>query len=169
MGAAATQFATIKSAKDYLVGRIVAEAERQGAALSTVEREMLYFAQDGVISKHMEKVNEEFERDYDEDEYEHKIASLVRCLESDSTAEQQEMWDDAILKLCEGDHYLLVLSDGAAPPKPPVIPIPSGLRAWLPELKPKRKRPSGDRLKLVLAALVVFALVFGAMLLIGRQ
>jgi hypothetical protein len=89
MGSAATQFGTIKSAKDYLVGRIVAEAERQGAALSKVEREMLYFSQDGVISKHMEEVNEEFERDYDEDEYEQKIAALVRCLESDSTAEPQ--------------------------------------------------------------------------------
>jgi len=169
MGSTATQFGTIKSAKDYLVGRIVAEAERQGAALSKVEREMLYFSQDGVISKHMEEVNEEFERDYDEDEYEQKIAALVRCLESDSTAEPQKKWDHAVLKLCEGDHYLLVLIDGAASFKPPLIPISSRLRAWMPELRPKHKRPSGDRLKLALAALVVYAVILGAILLFGRR
>ena len=73
------------------------------------------------------------------------------------------------MKLCEGDHYLLVLIDGAASSKPPLIPISSRLRAWMPELRPKHKRPSGERLKLALAALVVYAVILGAILLFGRR
>ena len=65
-----TQFKTIKAAKDYLAGRIIAEAERLCVPLSDIERKMLYFTEDGGLSARMARVNEAFEREYDDDEYE---------------------------------------------------------------------------------------------------
>jgi len=164
-----TQFASIKAAKDYLVGRIVAEAELQGVALSKIEREMLYFTEGGGLSKHMEQVNEQFEREYDNDKYEAKIGSLVRSLESHCSQEEQERWDDAVLKLCEGDHYLLVLIDASAPPKTFMLSTPKGLQRWLPSLDSTSPRPRGDRLRLILVALIVVFVGITLALLFGRR
>ena len=58
------------------------------------------------------EVNAEFERDYDNDEYEPKIAGLVRQIDKrneTSGGDDQAKWDEAVVKLAEGDHYLLVL------------------------------------------------------------
>ncbi len=163
------QFGTIKAAKDYLVGRIVAEAEVQRVPLSKVEREMLNFTEDGGLSKHMEKVNEEFEREYDDDKYKTKIGSLVRGLESHNTQEEQEMWDDAVLKLCEGDHYLLVLIDAGAPAKTSAFFVPKGLCRWLPNFDDKSRRPPGDRGRLLVAAVVLTLAIIMTAILFGRH
>jgi hypothetical protein len=151
-----TQFGTIKAAKDYLVGRIIAEADREDVLLSKVEREMLYFTEDGGLSKHLEQVNEQFEREYDGDEYESKIGLLVRNLQARNSREEQEMWDDAVLKLCEGDHYLIVLIDGGTARQNSIFTIPKGLHRWLPSLDSPERRPPGDLVRLVLAAFVAF-------------
>ncbi len=133
------KFETIEAAKDYLAERIIAEAVRQDVALSSVEREMLYFTED--FSKPMEEVNEAFDREYDSDEYEAKIGSLVRSLESRNTPEEQEKWDEAVLKLSEGDHYLPVLINGAAPSQTFQSFLPKSLQRWLPALDRTQPRP----------------------------
>lgn len=162
---ATTPFRTVKAAKDYLVERIVAEAGRLGVSLSKVEREMLYFTEDGGLSKHMEQVNEAFDRECNEDEYEATIGSLVRSLESHNTAEEQEMWDDAVLKLCEGDHYLLILINGAAPPPKSMFSIPKSLQPWLPTANAPANRQPDDLVRLFVVALILFLAMLTAVII----
>ena len=108
-----TKFNSIRAAKDYLAGQIVDEAKRQGVPLSEVERKMLYFTEDGGLSPAMAAVSEEFDRDYDQDEFEEKIGGLVqRLLARPVATAEQEAWDDAAIKLCDGDNYLTVLING---------------------------------------------------------
>lgn len=137
------EFNSQRKAKEYLVSRIVAEAEREGKPLSEIERKMLYFSETAWTLPDIMEVNAEFERDYDNDEYERKICGLVRAIETQlesADAEESDAWYAAIQKLSEGDHYLLVLLN------PDLVPAA------------KSKRPPGDLLKLWLTA---FAIVFG--------
>jgi hypothetical protein len=124
--AAVPEFETERQAKEYLIGRIVAEARREQVPLSEVERKMLYFTESGSTLPNILEVNAEFERDYDNDEYEQKIAGLVREIEKQNktaTGDEQSKWDDAIVKVSEGDHYLLVLIDlGRSSPAGPLSP-----------------------------------------------
>jgi hypothetical protein len=103
------EFKTEREAKEFLVKCIVAQAERAGTPLTEVERKMLYFSETGWTLPNILEVNAEFERDYDDGDYEQKIAGLVDDIRNSQqdTAE----WDGAIEKLAEGDHYLLYLID----------------------------------------------------------
>ena len=79
---------------------------------------MLYFTESGWTLPDMKKVSAEFDRDYDQDVYERKIAGLVSKIQARDNAQsklEQEAWDSAIEKLNEGDHYLLVLTDAGEP------------------------------------------------------
>jgi len=67
------QFWTAKQAKDYLAGEIAAEVTREGVSLSEMERKMLYFSETDWTLPDMAQVSAEFDRDYDQDEYERKI------------------------------------------------------------------------------------------------
>lgn len=105
---------TIKEAKDFIAGRIVAEAEHEGIPLSEVERKMMYFTETGWTLPDMKEVNEEFDRNYDQDNYEVKIAGLVQSYlkrKEIQTEEEKMMWHEAAYKLSRGDHYLSVLID----------------------------------------------------------
>ena len=155
------RFHTERQAKEYLVERIVAEARREQVPLSEVERKMLYFTESGWTLPNILEVNAEFERDYDNDEYEQKIAGLVRQLEKqDDTAseDEQSRWDDAVVKLSEGDHYLLVLIDlGRSSPAGP-------LSKWLPAASfygTGKVRSPGD-LSAYFAAFAVVFVMFAA-------
>ena len=75
------RFETERAAKEYLIERIVAEAKRGGVPLTEVERKMLYFTESGWTLPNILEVNAAFERDYDDDEYERKIAELARRIE----------------------------------------------------------------------------------------
>ena len=107
-------FKSQRAAKEYLIGKLVAEAEREGKPLSEIERKMLYFSETDWTLPGIMEVNAEFERDYDNDEYERKICGLAKAIEAkwkNDSVEERDMWRAAIEKLCEGDHYLLVLLD----------------------------------------------------------
>jgi len=112
------RFGTVREAKDYLAGRITKEAEREGAQLMEVERKMLYFTETGWTLPDMKEVSVEFDRDYDQEEYERKIAGFVNKIQANDEAQnehEQEAWDRAVEKLSHGDHYLLVLIDAVKP------------------------------------------------------
>ncbi len=68
----------VYEAKEYLIGRILAEARAEGVELSEVERKMLAYSADD--EQLFAALNEEFGRDYDLAEYEEKIGLLVRNL-----------------------------------------------------------------------------------------
>jgi hypothetical protein len=131
-----------REAKAYLIRQILAEADRENIPLSEIERKMLEYSETENTPPDLEEVNAEFDRDYDQSEYEQKIGSLVRNLlarlKSESGAEL-DRWNQALLTLSSEDHYLLVL-----------INMPSGTRA--------SGRPPYDFLKLCLTAAVIVAI-----------
>ena len=132
------RFESEREAKEYLVGRIVDQAKREGTPLTEVERKMLYFSESGWTLPDMMQVNAEFERDCDNDEYERKIAGLAQRIEQNDKAEagpDQAAWGEAVEKLSEGDHYLLVLID------PRLVSVGG------------TTRPPGDLLRLILTGL----------------
>lgn len=134
------EFSSVRNAKEYLVGKIVAEAEREGKPLSEIERKMLYFSETDWTLPEIMEVNAAFERDYDERDYERKIAGLARAIEAQlAEADEQESdnWYAAIEKLSEGDHYLLVLIN------------------YVSAAATESARPRGDLLKLWLTAFVI--------------
>lgn len=162
-----TQFPSQKQAKEYLAGRIIAEAEREGVQLSDVERKMLYFSETDWAPPGILDVAAEFDRDYDDNEYERKIAELVGNSLANATQEQGERWREAVMKLSEGDHYLLVLIARAAPARQ-TGGIMRTLDPWLPQIDGRQKRPAHDLARLLLvglgfAVLVIVAVAIGAM------
>jgi hypothetical protein len=151
-------FRTTQEAKEYLIGQIVGEAGREKIGLSEIEQKMLYFSESGWTLPNIVKVNEEFERDYNNDEYEQKIAGLIRGIEDrqDGTRGEIDEWRNAIRKLSGEDHYLLTL-----------IGLAGGSRSgssfwerWLPSIGlPASNRVRGDFFRLLVAAIVLVAIL----------
>ena len=144
-------FRTVKEAKDFLAGSIAAEAKREGVPLSEVERKMLYFSEVDWTLPDMAAVNAEFDRDCDENEYERKIAGLVQKIEARNHSQnpvEEEAWDEALLMLSEGDHYLSVLI--RAPQKTHTVRY-----AFMPTLDTPIVRPPHDQLMLWVTAFAV--------------
>ncbi len=101
-----------REAKEFLISQIVEEAQRENIPLSEVERKMLYFTESGWTLPDIMKVNEDFDREYDQDEYEHKIAKLVAKADKrirKGSRDDYDKWWAAIRFLQREDHYLLVM------------------------------------------------------------
>jgi hypothetical protein len=127
-----------REAKEFLISEIVAEAQHQNVTLSEVERKMLYFTETGWTLPDILKVSEDFDREYEQDEYEQKIAKLIK--EADrrirrSAGDDYKKWWAAIHFLQREDHYLVVIIRLA------------GLR------------PRGDRLRLFVAAVGIVSVI----------
>jgi hypothetical protein len=153
-------FETEREAKEFLIARIMAAANRDGIELSEVERKMLYFSETGWTLPGMLDLNAEFEREYNNEEYEAKIAGIIRRIERTNAAsgeDDQLLWDDAIVKLSEGDHYLLILIGlGTTPARETA--------KWLPSMDFNATgniRPSGDRFRLIIVALASIVAMAG--------
>jgi len=103
-------FTSGREAKEYLIARIVAEAERERVPLSESERKMMYFTETAWTLPDMGEVSEAFDREYDQRTYEAKIGSLAQQARrhADEINDLQE-WKDAVRTLEQEDHYLLVL------------------------------------------------------------
>ncbi len=131
-----------REAKEFLVSCIVAEAQHENTPLSEIERKMLYFTESGWTLPDMTKVYEDFDREYDQDNYERKISKLIAKADGrirKSSRDDYDRWWAAIRFLQREDHYISVMIRLA------------GLR------------PRGDQLKLFLAGLGLAAcmLVWG--------
>lgn len=114
-------FSGSREAKDFLVSRIAAEAQREGVPLSDVERKMLYFSETAWTLPDMMQIFEEFDREYDRITYERKITRLIRNAAQHDRGEslsQYETWLSAIRLLKREDHYILVMIQqaGLRPP-----------------------------------------------------
>jgi hypothetical protein len=101
-----------KEAKDFLVEQTAEQAALESVALSELEKRMMYFTEsDPASCPNPLELNEEFERQYDTQEYEAKIARLLhhayKRLRQEAPQKTRD-WDDAIRTLRKGDHYLLV-------------------------------------------------------------
>jgi len=130
-----------REAKEFLISRIVAEAQRENIPLSEVERKMLYFTESGWTLPDMTAVYEDFDRDYSQHKYEKKIAKLIRKAakhDYKESREEYDAWWSAIRFLQREDHYISVM------------------------IKIAGLRPAGDQLRLfgtALAFVICFMLV----------
>jgi hypothetical protein len=99
-------------AKQFLIDRVIEEAELEQVRLSDVEKKMLYFTEGHPSLPDISETNAEFERDYDADAYEDKIAALLKnAREHDSRPSpgKELQWKDALDALKKEDHYILVM------------------------------------------------------------
>ena len=139
-----TAFHSAREAKEFLISQIVEEAQRENISLSEVERKMLYFTESGWTLPDIMNVNEDFDREYDQDEYEHKIAKLVTKADKrirKGVHGDYDKWWAAIRFLEREDHYILVMIRLA------------GLR------------PRGDQLRLLTTGLGIVTLILIAIFL----
>lgn len=131
-------FSDAREAKEFLATRIIHEATLQGVTLSEVEQKMLYFTESGWTLPDMPEISDKFDREYDQDEYEEKIAKLVNAAANrtkKTSRDEYRHWWAAIRLLKTEDHYVSVLIDEAD------------------------LRPPGDLLKLWSAGFVIVGLV----------
>lgn len=132
-------FHSARQAKEFVISKIVAEAQGENVPLSDVERKMLYFSESGWSLPDILAVNEEFEREYDSNKYERKIAKLIRSANKHTrrkSLEEYRLWWCAIRFLRKEDHYISVMIQAA------------GIR------------PAGDLLKLFAAALAFISCIW---------
>jgi len=105
-------FHTGRDAKEFLISKIVAEAQHDNVLLSDVERKMLHFTESGWTLPDIMKVSEDFDREYDQDKYEQKIARLVTKADRrirKGSREDYDSWWAAIRFLQREDHYITVM------------------------------------------------------------
>lgn len=131
------RFSTVREAMEYLVSRILLQADRDGVQLTDVERKMLYFSETGWTLPDMMDVNREFDENYDQDEYEMKIRKIVRRIYDEPDSDNS--WDEAVDRIRDEDHYLQVLIGGV--------------------FRKSDKFTWGDKVRVVLAASVVVAVI----------
>ncbi len=129
-----------KKPKEFIAASIAAQAQRDATPLSDIERKMLLFSEVGWAPPDIMEASDEFDRQYDPNEYEKKISTIIKHLDKrlqkDSPAEYDD-WKSAVQYLRPKDHYVNVMIGQA------------GLR------------PPHDQLKLFLWALVVIAAFAG--------
>ena len=118
---------TATTAIQFIVSQIDAEAARRHVTLSDVEREMLRFREAPGLAASTIAAAETFERDYDADAYEQKIAGLLHSAYKRSTPTERPLWADAIERIMQGDWYLGVMLNQAGVYRPPG----DRLRLWL--------------------------------------
>src|SRR5581483_1947804 len=63
-------------------------------------------------------VNEEFEANYHQAEFERKIGRAIRNLRQRATPDEQQRWNDALSAVAGKDHYVLALVNAAGAPRP---------------------------------------------------
>ena len=77
---------------------------------------MLYFTEVGPSLPDIYEVNAEFERTYDSNEYESKIAHLLKSArdrDRNTSLSREQPWKDALRALRKEDHYILVMTSQA--------------------------------------------------------
>lgn len=99
-------------AKQFLINKVTEEARFEHVLLSEIEKKMLYFTEVHPSLPDIYEVNNEFERTYDADEYEDKVANLLRRArdrDREESPDREQHWKDALDSLKEEDHYILVM------------------------------------------------------------
>jgi hypothetical protein len=100
------------TAKKFLISKVIEEARIEGGALSDVENKMLQFTEVNSPPPDVYEVAEQFDREYDSDQYEAKIAGLLknaRERDAQNSAIAEQPWKDALESLKKEDHYILVM------------------------------------------------------------
>jgi hypothetical protein len=105
--------ASVTKAKKFLVNRVIEQAKQDGISLSEIEIQMLGFAEATASAKDMEAAAV-FERDFNDEEYEAKIARLLKsAYQQDKESGKEEAWNSALAELADEDIYLFVMIERA--------------------------------------------------------
>ena len=105
-------FQTGREAKEFLISKIVEEAQLENVPLSEVERKMLYFTESGWTLPDIMEVSEDFDREHNQAKYEKKIAKLVAKADRrirKGSRDDYDKWWAAIRFLQREDHYISVM------------------------------------------------------------
>lgn len=107
---------TQTEAKRFFAEKVIAEAERHGAALSEAERAMLYWSESDPDFAADPALVEALAREISDEEYEAKIVRLLdaayrRDVEADPSLRDQYTHAQALLG--QGDHYIGIMVDQA--------------------------------------------------------
>ena len=107
----ARTFNSVEEAKEFLIAKVIAQAQRENVSLSDAERKMMYYSVEK--SSVADEIADQFQ---DEDtDYEEKIALLFRhALQYDKAEHVDYM--NALRELKKEDHYLGVLTGSALNP-----------------------------------------------------
>ncbi len=109
----------MRNSKEFLIDRILDQAKFEGVSLTDIEIRMLRFTEATSGSKDLEAAKI-FERDYSDEEYEEKIANLIRhAYERDKQSGKQEEWDESLVRVAGRDLYLNVMIDRSGIDKDP--------------------------------------------------
>jgi hypothetical protein len=141
------RFSDDREALDFIASRIALEAQREGIPFSEVERKMLYFSETAWTLPDIWEVNDKFDSEYNQVEYEKKVSNLVKRAVTRARKQQPEelnAWNEAIRRLSKDDRYLLVMTGQA------------GLARTL-----RSDRPPGDVWKLLGTAISIVGLLLG--------
>jgi hypothetical protein len=108
----ATRFHSAREAKEFIAAHIADQAMRDAIPFSDVERKMLLFSEVGWAPPDTMEVAAEFDRQFDQAEYEKKVATIIKHLDKrlrkDSPAEYDD-WKLAVEYLKRKDHYINVM------------------------------------------------------------
>jgi len=103
----------VDNAKQFIVSRIVNQARADGIALSEAEKRMLSFVEASASPKDLEMAAS-FETETDDEQYETKIAELLKKVyEQDVERGDKETWDRSLDDLADEDLYLHVMLEKA--------------------------------------------------------
>ena len=103
----------MKSSKQFVIDRILDQAKLDGVPLTDIETRMLGFTEATASATDLEAAKV-FERDFDDEEYETKIARLIRrAYERDKKDDNLESWNRALARIAGGDLYLHVMLERA--------------------------------------------------------
>ena len=101
----------MQSSKQFVIDRILEQAKFEGISITDIEIRMLKFTEATSSSKDLEAA-ENFEKDYNDEEYEIEFANLIRhAYERDKQTGNQEAWDAALARVAGRDLYQNVMID----------------------------------------------------------
>jgi hypothetical protein len=99
----------VESAKQFLISKVLRQADSDGVMLTDFEKQMLNFSEGAASAADVEAVAN-FDSEYDSDAYEAKIARLLRrAYQHDAKLGQTHQWQDALNALRSEDWYILVM------------------------------------------------------------
>ena len=128
----------VVKAKRFLMNRIMDQAKRASVPLSEVESRMLGYSS-GSASPAEAEAAAVFHRDFDNEQYEAKIARLFQDVyEMDKSLGRAGIWEQSLDALVDEDMYLAVIIRKTGmrqpPPAPWYLPDLGSLRQFVPAI-----------------------------------
>lgn len=122
---------TVDSAKEFLLTQLVEQASADDVALSDVEKRMFLFSE--ASSNPDWEANEQFESEYNDSQYEKKVAKLLQRAYAKAKKEPalQSAWKECLDALRDEDFYGLVMVDQANISRPTSPVVAQVMRSFL--------------------------------------